>query len=510
MRGFKAAILSVLLVLISCGFSFAVEFPVSDATAECLECHGVIHPGIVEDWLSSRHAQVTPAQALQVEGAAARMSAKAVPEDLKNIVVGCAECHLMNPEAHPGSFEHNGEQVHMVVSPADCATCHPVETEQYAKNMMALAHKNLDENQLYQQHQQVILGTPAMVAGKLEHHAADAQTRADGCFYCHGTRLELAGTITRDTDLGEMEFPQINGWPNQGVGRVNLDGSRGSCTACHTRHGFSIEMARKPYTCKECHVGPDVPAYKVYAASKHGNLYSTHQAKWDFTAVPWTVGQDIKAPTCAVCHVSLMVNTDGETISERTHKMSDRLPWRIFGLIYAHPHPRDADTTMIRNAQGQPLPTSLDGQLASDYLIDETEMRARTQSMQAICLNCHGSSWVGGFWNRFENTIQTTNAAILTATQLMQTIWKDKLAQGLEQGGNPFDETPEKIWTDLWLFHANTIRFSSAMAGGGDYGVFAQGRYQLSQKIRELRDWYSDRGSTTKDAKAGNAPPQQD
>ena len=208
--------------------------------------------------------------------------------------------------------------------------------------------------------------------------------------------------------------------------------------------------------------------------------------------------------------VSLMVNTDGETISERTHKMSDRLPWRIFGLIYAHPHPRDADTTMIRNAQGQPLPTSLDGQLASDYLIDETEMRARTQSMQAICLNCHGSSWVGGFWNRFENTIQTTNAAILTATQLMQTIWKDKLAQGLEQGGNPFDETPEKIWTDLWLFHANTIRFSSAMAGGGDYGVFAQGRYQLSQKIRELRDWYSDRGSTTKDAKAGNAPPQQD
>jgi hydroxylamine dehydrogenase len=57
------------------------------------------------------------------------------------------------------------------------------------------------------------------------------------------------------------------------VGRVNLDGSRGACSACHTRHRFSIEMARKPYTCKECHVGPDVPAFKVYSASKHGNIF---------------------------------------------------------------------------------------------------------------------------------------------------------------------------------------------------------------------------------------------
>ena len=28
------------------------------------------------------------------------------------------------------------------------------------------------------------------------------------------------------------------------------------------------------------------------------------------------------------------------------------------------------------------------------------------------------------------------------------------------------------------------------MAGGGDYGVFAGGRYQLSQSIAEISDWY--------------------
>jgi hypothetical protein len=27
------------------------------------------------------------------------------------------------------------------------------------------------------------------------------------------------------------------------------------------------------------------------------------------------------------------------------------------------------------------------------------------------------------------------------------------------------------------------------MAGGGDYGVFADGRYQLSQAIIDLDDW---------------------
>ena len=43
---------------------------------------------------------------------------------------------------------------------------------------------------------------------------------------------------------------------------------------------------------------------------------------------------------------------------------------------------------------------------------------------------------------------------------------------------------------DAWLFHANTVRFSSAMAGGGDYSAFADGRYQLSRKIAELDDWY--------------------
>ena len=56
-------------------------------------------------------------------------------------------------------------------------------------------------------------------------------------------------------------------------------------------------MARKPYTCKECHVGPDVPAFPVYSASKHGNTQASKDSNWNYQAVPWTVGDDFSAPT---------------------------------------------------------------------------------------------------------------------------------------------------------------------------------------------------------------------
>jgi hypothetical protein len=427
---------------------------------------------------------------MTVEGVAQKVSSKMVPEELRNIVVGCAECHMLRPKEHADTFEHNGYEIHVVVSPDDCKTCHSQEAQQYSKNIMSHAYQNLAGNKLYLQHQRSIIGKTVYEGGKITFKEADQDTRAEACYYCHGTKLEVSGYETRDTEAaGELKFPVIEGWPNQGVGRVNLDGSLGSCAACHTRHAFSIEMARKPYTCSECHVGPDVPAYKVYISSKHGNIFSSMSATWDFNAVPWTIGKDFTAPTCAGCHVSLLVNADEEVVAERTHQMNNRLAWRIFGLIYAHPHPQEPDTTIIRNINDQPLPTDFNGGFASNYLIDKNEMETRRKAMQAACLNCHDTSWVRGQWQRFENTIKTSNAEILNATKIMSDIWQQGYAQGLENNASPFDEAIEKRWTDTWLFYANTIRFASAMACGGDYGVFADGRYQLSKALVDLNDW---------------------
>ena len=474
------------------GAGFCMETPISEATAECLACHESAHPGIVNDWRNSRHSMMTPVQAMAVKGLARKVSSATVPEAVLNTTVGCAECHTLRPDRHADTFDHNGYEVHVVVSPQDCAVCHNTEAEQYTQNIMSHAHTNLADNALYRQLETSVIGATVRRNKNVEHMPVDPLTAADACYYCHGTRLEVVGKEVRDTEIaGELEFPVIKGWPNQGVGRINLDGSRGSCAACHTRHQFSIQMARKPYTCKECHVGPDVPAFPVYSASKHGNIQAAMDSNWDYQSVPWTVGKDFSAPTCGTCHVSLLVNTDGEVVAERSHQMNNRLPWRIYGLIYAHPHPQAPDTTMIRNKDGQPLPTDLGGGFSLKYLIDEKEMLNRTAAMQKICLGCHSSAWVNGHWKKFENTIKTTNAETLTATTLMRDIWKSGLAEGLERGQNPFDEAIEKKWQLTWLFYANSIRFSSAMAGGGDYGVFAGGRYQMSQSIADINEWYN-------------------
>ena len=246
---------------------------------------------------------------------------------------------------------------------------------------MARAHGNLTNNPLYSDLTRSINSTCQMDGSRLTRQDADDQTEADSCLPCHGTIVQVGDLVLRETDYGEVEAPLLKGWPNQGVGRVNPDGSLGACTACHTRHLFSVETARQPYTCSQCHKGPDVRAYEVYKVSKHGNLFSSHKKTWDFKPVPWRIGQDFTAPTCAACHISLLVDGADNVVIERTHRLNDRLPWRLFGLIYAHPQPKSPDTTIIKNKAGLPLPTELTGEPVSEYLISADEMQKKDQNL---------------------------------------------------------------------------------------------------------------------------------
>jgi hypothetical protein len=135
--------------------------------------------------------------------------------------------------------------------------------------------------------------------------------------------------------------------------------------------------------------------------------------------------------------------------------MNDRLAWRIFGLPYAHAHPAKTDTTIIKSKDGLPLPTALDGTPAGQYLIDEKEQEKRNQT--------------------------------LVTTQILQKAWDKGAAQGPGKGANPFDEAIERLWTESWLFYANSVRFASAM-GGADYGVFAQGRWYLNRSAHQMME----------------------
>ena len=480
--------LAFLLSLLPMSTVFAQELQNSGDTETCLNCHASMHPGMVSDWRASRHSQVTPAQALLKEALARRVSADSIPERFLSTTVGCAECHTMNPEKHLDTFEHSGFQVHTVVTPEDCATCHPVERMQYEKNIMSYAHINLTNNAVYHSLMNSTNGVQDFDGVKTSLTDPDEMTDFESCIYCHGTEVLVQGTVTRQTALGPMEFPVLSGWPNQGVGRLNPDGSQGSCAACHTRHQFSIQMARKPYTCSECHKGPDVPGYKVYEVSKHGNMFSSMEKEWNFESVPWIVGKDFTAPTCAACHVSLLVTSDETTVAERSHQMNDRLWWRIMGLIYAHPHPKSPNTAIIVNKAGLPLATELTGEPVSEYLIDQAEMAARQERMSKVCSACHSNQWVDNQFARFENTIKTTNQMTLTATKILSTAWEKGAARGLPQKAPIFDEAIEKMWVEQWLFFGNTTRYASAMMGA-DYGAFANGRWYMAKNIQEMQDW---------------------
>jgi hypothetical protein len=458
--------------------------PLSDETEECLGCHEEYTPGIVGDWLSSRHAVVTPEQALKKPLISRRISSDSIPDGLRHVIVGCYECHSLNPENHTDNFEHFDHQINVVVSPNDCSTCHPVEVGEYVGSKKANALDILEKNPLYHTLVETITGLKTVEDGDLVHMMASDATKGETCYGCHGTRVSVRGMVEIDTDLGEIEIPDLMNWPNQGVGRVNPDGSLGSCSACHPRHNFSIEIARKPYTCIQCHLEPDVPAWDVYRESKHGNIFLSLENKWNWNQMPWRVGLDFTSPACAACHNSLLTTQGGEIVAERTHDFGARLWVRIFGLIYSHPQPKDGRTYQIQNPDGLPLPTTFTGVRASEYLIDHDEQEKRKSMMVNICRSCHSTDWAVGFFEKMESTITETDQMTKTATRLVVRAWDE----GLADGANPFDEVIEQMWINQWLFYANSIRYASAMSGP-DYASFKNGWWQSTHNLKKMEEW---------------------
>ncbi|MCB2228408.1 MAG: hydroxylamine oxidase [Desulfarculaceae bacterium] len=469
--------------------ALGADAPISEATQACLDCHADATPAIVADWRRGRMAQKTVAQALKEPEAARRVSAKKVPAALMNVAVGCAECHTLNPKTHADTFDHGDAKVHVVVSPKDCATCHPIEEQQYNKNLMAHARGNLLNNPVYMNLANQVNGVMSVTGIKVATAQPHPATEAESCLYCHGTEVKVLGMVKRDDpNFGEMSFPKLSGWPNRGVGRKNPDNSLGSCSACHTRHQFAIEMARSPYTCSECHKGPDVPVYKVYQVSKHGNIFYAMHKQWDMAKVPWTPGKDFTAPTCAACHASLLVDAAGNQIAARSHQMTDRIWVRLLGLISSHPMPKEPETWKIKNADGLSLATTLSGQPAAKFLIGPGEQAERKARMAKVCGACHSKGWVQGQFARLEQSTKDADAMVLAATRLMLAAWDQGLAKGLAQGQSPFDEYIERVWTQQWLFYANSTRFASAMMGA-DMGVFDQGRWELGNTVQQMHDW---------------------
>jgi hypothetical protein len=285
---------------------------VTRETKRCLECHTKKQPTIVTSWQKSEHA---------TSG------------------VGCYECHHAEATDVDG-FEHFGTNVTVLVTPKDCSRCHEVEAEQF----LASHHAKGGE----------ILGSLDNYLGEVVEGLGAA---VSGCQACHGSIVQIAedGKLTALT------------WPNFGIGRVNPDGTSGACSACHSRHDFSILQARTPETCGRCHLGPDHPQKEVYDESKHNIVYRSHMDEMNMDKETWVVGVDYTtAPTCATCHVSATLN------QSRTHDIGLRLSWNI----------RAAVSFQTENAKRKRL------------------------AMKDVCLNCHNPNYVENFYAQYDAGIE--------------------------------------------------------------------------------------------------------
>lgn len=371
---------------------YRIERGMSEQAKACIECHKVETPGLFADWASSRHA---------------------------NANITCLDCHQAEEhdpdvaEPHYKQYQRSDNKwgtaayrvpIAAAVTPKDCSRCHPDEVKQYSKSK----HANT-----------------LQIIWKIDPWLNDGMNseleRTAGCFNCHGTILK------KDKD-GKLDATT---WPNVGVGRLNMDGSLGSCTSCHTRHRFSVAEARKPEACGQCHLGPDHPQMEIYAESKHGAITTANKSeyKWDAAPGTWTAGIDYRTPSCAACHISGSGSVMG------SHDVTERLGWELQAPL------------TIRPQDFKPFPAQNNWQTEQD-------------KMKAVCTQCHAKSWVDAHYVKLDKAVSEYNEVYYKPARAMLDSLYEK---GLLDKTKYFDEKMEVEFYELWHHEGRRARMGTAM-----------------------------------------------
>ena len=386
----------------------------------CVACHAERSPGIVEQWKASSHFAVD---------------------------VGCLECHGA-AEDEPDAFEHYGETIAILVTPKDCALCHPVEFEQQKGSHHAKAGQILGslDNLLGE----VVGGVPAVDAG---------------CRQCHGSEVEV----------GPDGRPTLATWPNTGMGRINPDGSRGSCSACHARHEFSKAQARQPEACGKCHLGPDHPQIEVWEESKHGILYRANREKLNLEKDTWRAGKEyFSGPTCASCHMSAAGDLPV------THDVGERISWTLRPPISKKLNMVVFDDGSKDDVLGEepelPEPGSTwEGKEVASVMT----WQERRQTMQQVCRQCHDQGFVRGAYAQFDGVVELYNEKFARPAR---TIIGELKSRGVISEPD-FDDPIEWTWWELWHHEGRRARHGAAMQGP-DY-TWWHGMYEVAKHFYE-------------------------
>ena len=389
----------------------------SDETYGCVECHKRESPGLYQQWGVSKHYRGN---------------------------VGCYECHMAH-EDEPDAFEHYGETIAILVTPKDCARCHEKEVQEFADSHHSKGGRILGslDNVLAE----VVEGNRGLKTEGFPNGISPAAV--NGCWQCHGSEVKVLPDKTLDPAT----------YPNSGIGRINPDGSEGSCNACHTRHAFSAEQARHPDTCGKCHMGPDHPQKEIYEESKHGISFFANIDKMNMDSAKWIVGEDYSAaPTCATCHMSA---TKDQPV---THDIGLRISWNNRPVVSIRPEVSDAKM----NLPGQDIP-----------------WQVRRQNMKDVCNNCHSSGWTDNFYIQYDSLIELYNEKYAKPGAALYELAKPLIKP--VKFGNKIDF----IWFELWHHEGRRARHGASMMGP-DYthwhGTYDLAKHFYSEYIPELEE----------------------
>jgi len=426
---------------------------ITEANQMCVDCHKNLAPALVMEWDRSRHAQ---------KG------------------VGCVDCHKAN-EGEIDAWQHMGALISTLVTPKDCSNCHENEYKEFSRSHHAKAGEIFDslDNVLAEK----VIGLPGNNADTV-----------NGCLQCHGSIIKFkrddAGEIVRE---GGRPVIDPDTWPNSGIGRLNPDGSKGSCHACHSRHSFEAKLSRAPENCGKCHMGPDHPQMEIYRESKHGIAYT---ANIDHMALDkegsWVLGKDYSAaPTCTTCHISSYMTSEGEH-NASNHDVGERLSWtlrpvvstKINIVIYEDGFKEDyPDTRKLpeigeevlvteKNLQGEKLVTKI----VSKRVIKIVTWQERRGKMKGVCRNCHNHTHVDNFYHQFDSLVALYNEKFAKPAQAMM----DALAEDEVLNPNaPFEHEVQWVFWELWHHEGRRARHGASMMGP-DYTHW-HGMYEVAK-----------------------------
>ena len=386
---------------------------------DCVGCHQSMTPGAFHAWQKSTHANLEQLRALPDNNVRAYKKAK-LKQIEENLVaqkllqpgqtlkeVGCIDCH---GGVGAETLQHDKDL--RMPDRAMCGTCHVQE----------FAEAESEKEQEWPQGQWP-KGHPS--------HAMDWKANVETDIWAGMAEREIA----------------------QGCDMCHYQQNK--CDGCHTRHSFSAAEARQPEACATCHNGVDHNEFENFQLSKHGTIYQTQKAKWNFE-VPLKdaiAKGGYTAPTCQLCHF--------EAGGEFSHNVVKKVRWGF------NPTPKIAEN------------------------LDHEWFMSRKEQWLNTCSQCHSQSFARAYLDAADKGTIQGLAVEQEAKKVVEKLYQDGLLVGQRsnrpqppapvkdaaggffqlfwaKGNNP--SRVERIYADMWehdviklykgIFHANPGGFT--------------------------------------------------